>query len=126
MIILLSILESIYVVYMLRYFKTTQSLIFNNNINITKLNLFSYLKHNEYNTNTPQHHICQFGRDGSILIAIYLLLRSFYLYRNMKWNWQTNKIIIFIIFLISLINMNAVIYLIPFYITELYINIVLQ
>tara|TARA_B100001248_G_scaffold256018_1_gene236509 strand:- start:921 stop:1052 length:132 start_codon:yes stop_codon:yes gene_type:complete len=39
----------------------------------------------------------------------------------MKWNWQTNKIIIFIIFLISLINMNAVVYLIPFYIAELYI-----
>ena len=118
---LISILEAIYVVYMLRYFKTTQSFIVSDMPNIINTNMFSYLKHNEYNTNSPEHHICKFGRDASLIIGIYLLIRAYSIHQYKSWNWKINIIIVSIIFLISLINLNAVIYLFPFYVTEIYL-----
>ena len=116
----ISLIEAIYVVYMLRFFRTTKSFAIDNNFisNLLSGDLSDYIKHNTNSSGNPISQICRFGKDASILIAIYLILRAIILKRNLKWNWNINKIIVLIIFIISLINMNAVIYLLPFYITE--------
>lgn len=119
--ILFFILEAIYVIYILRYYKTTHSFIIPENDNIQNLFSGNYIKHNTYNTDTPEHHICKFGRDVSLIIGLYLFVRVYYIYNNKKWNWTLNKLMVFIIFICSFMNMNAVVYLIPFFIFELYI-----
>ena len=70
MIDFLSIIEGVYVIYILRYFKTTQSFAIYERGMI--LGLFTgeikkYLTHNIHNTDKPMHHICAFGRDASLL-----------------------------------------------------------
>jgi hypothetical protein len=122
--ILITFIEIIYVIYMLRYFKTKYSLsLYEVGIRnmFTNHSLKNYVSHNINNTSIPDHHICPFGRDASLIIGLYLLLRIYYLKNNNNWNWIINKTIVILILLISLVNINAVIYLLPFYITELII-----
>ena len=122
---LILIVEIIYIVYILRYFKTTQSFSFypqSRLIDKFEINIGKYLSHNVYNTTKPEHHICPFGRDGAILMAIYLLIRLYCLSNNYKWSWTLNKVIVLVIFLLAWMNLNAIIYLIPFFIWEIYLS----
>lgn len=124
MIILISLIEIIYVVYMLRYFKTVYSMsLYEGNIRklFTNIDIKKYISHNINNTLVPEHHICPFGRDSALIIGLYLLVRVYYLYNNYKWNWKLNKNILMLILVVSLVNMNAVFYLLPFFITEIII-----
>ena len=110
--------------YMLRYFKTTVSFsLYEGNIRkLFKNNTIRhYVSHNLKDTLIPESHICPLGRDASLIIALYLILRIYYLCNNYEWNWCLNKNMIFLVLVISLVNMNAVIYLLPFYIIEFFI-----
>lgn len=112
----ISIIEALYILYILRFYKTTKS------YSIYDLNLSGILYHSNNKTIKPTHHICKFGQDSSILIFIYLIIRAMILYYKKEWNWIFNRNINILIFIISLINFNAVIYLLPYYILEIFIN----
>ena len=119
--ILITVIQCIYVVYMLRYFKTKYSLThplvnmqFNN----------KYLRHHIGVSEKPISHICEFGKQASILIAGLLLLRLFLILNksfSKKLIKSLSKMAIFLIFIVSLMNMNAVFYLLPFFASEFYI-----
>ena len=81
-----------------------------------------YLKHPIGKLDTPQSNICKFGQDGSIIIAFLLLLRlkALYLFNvKVKNVAMTNKFIIFIIGILSFMNFNALVYLLPFFVCEI-------
>ena len=107
------LLEIGYVVYVLRYFKTCYSFDFRN------LNLTGYLYHLNKTSQKPESHICPFGQDMSLLLAIYLIYRLYLYHTHKKINININKTVLLIVFLLSLLNYNAVVYLIPFFIMEL-------
>jgi hypothetical protein len=103
----ITIVEAIYVFYMLRYFTTTYNfahplLDFSSN----------YFKHPIEVIDQPRNLICEFGHDCAIFLSLIVLLRLF----NIN---IINKYILFLIFILSLMNFNALIYLIPFFIYEL-------
>ena len=106
-----SILESVYLLYMFHFFKTT----FDFNWNILpnfRNGIFKHLNGNEYGL-----RICPFGRKSIFALILLLLIRNFY---------PISKKIIFaalvISFVLSLMNLNAVVYLIPVWLTEIWLK----
>ena len=80
----ISIIEAIYVVYMLRYFRTARySFEYRTSLNF----LFTFgkifglnkkqLNHSITKTKHPISHICPFGHSVSWVIAAYLIIRCF-------------------------------------------------
>lgn len=103
--------------FMLKYFKTRYSLahpitFFNNKL----------FNHPIGISDKPISQICKFGHAMSWVIGFVLILRAI-LYKfniiNKKLFVIFNKIIFFTILTVSLLNMNAVVYLIPYFITEI-------
>ena len=108
--LIISILESAYLIYMFHFFKT--SVDFNWNILPNfKNGIFKHLIGNEYGL-----RICPFGRKAIFGLIFLLLIRNFYV---------ISKKIIFaalvISFLLSLMNLNAVVYLIPVWLIEIWL-----
>ena len=113
--IYISLLESIYIIFMYNFFKTEKS--FHHILEIiinTKKGIF----YHPINTGLYENKICDFGKLSSFLISIWFLTRHFITESN-----ELNKIFFKILFIISLLmNFNAFIYLIPIFITEFYQN----
>lgn len=118
--IVFAVVESIYVIYMLNFFKTRYSLAhpltyFNNNI----------LYHPIGKADKPICNICKLGNYGAYLIALFALLRMIVLLNSpKKENIKTIKVISYMglitVFTLSLLNFNAVVYLLPYFIGELW------
>lgn len=116
--IVFAVVESIYVIYMLNFFKTRYSLAhpltyFNNNI----------LYHPIGKADRPICNICKLGNYGAYLIALFALLRMIILINSpKKENIRTIKVISYMglitVFTLSLLNFNAVVYLLPYFIGE--------
>jgi hypothetical protein len=105
-----SILESLYLVYMFNFFKTTISFHHPFEIFVTNLN---YFKH-PINTGLYENKICTFGKHLSYLGSLYLILRN--IFPKLK---KINKYIVYSsIFLSFIMNINSFIYLVPIFITE--------
>ena len=109
---LISFLEAIYVIYILNFFKTKYSLAhpltyFDNEI----------LYHPIGKSNKPISNICRLGNIGAYFIAFYIILRVLF---NKKYKIfeSTNIIVVFIVFVMSLLNFNAVVYLLPYFCIE--------
>lgn len=116
---LISITEIAYVVYMLRCFKTKYSLAHP----LVKFNS-EYLKHPIGKFSTPQSNICQFGHDGAIIIALLILLRlkALYVFNiNKKMVASFNTFVVIIIGILSFMNFNALVYLLPFFVCEIFL-----
>jgi len=119
--LLLSLVEAIYVVYMMNYFKTRYSL-------AHPLTYFEnkFLYHPIGKSDKPICNICPLGNKGSVLIAIFVILR-WIIFTNSSNKSQLKILKLFsifgvsIAFLLSLLNFNAVVYLLPYFITEIYI-----
>lgn len=114
--LVVTILESLYIIYMLNYFKTRYSVahpltFFNND----------YIKHPIGYNSRPISMVCQFGKDGGWLIAVYLVVRYLVHQKNIKLSIYFSKFAFLLIFILSLMNFNVVLYLVPFYITEIYL-----
>tara|TARA_Y100000590_G_scaffold244948_1_gene275308 strand:+ start:670 stop:1068 length:399 start_codon:yes stop_codon:yes gene_type:complete len=112
-----TVIEIAYVVYMLRFFKTRYSLAHP----LVKFNS-EYLKHPIGKFENPQSTICDFGKDGALIIAFLLLLRlkALVLFNiRPKTVLTANKFILFIIGILSLMNFNALVYLLPFFLCEI-------
>jgi hypothetical protein len=118
--LLISIVEVIYVYYILNYFKTKYSI--HHPLEYIVINkLPEFFKHPmgvyEYN-----NKICPFGHFASNLLVLYLLIRYLILTRTTYKLKNINLTIIIITAVLSLLNMNAFIYLIPFFILEFYVH----
>jgi len=108
--LVISILETIYLLYMFLFFKTRIDFnIFSSSENWW----FKHLVGKEYGL-----RICPFGRIAIFVLIFILLIRN---YINVP-NYILN-IILIISFLVSLMNMNAIAYLIPIWLIEIYIQI---
>ena len=115
--VIITLFEILYVVYMLRYFKTKYSLAHP----LVKFNS-EYLKHPIGFYESPQSMICVFGQQGAFIIAFLLLLRlkAIYVFNiNPKNLVSFNKFVLFIIVILSLMNFNALVYLLPFFVCEI-------
>ena len=111
--ILLNLVQSIYIIYILNYFKTRYSF-------AHPLSNYSpsYFKHPIGINNIPISNICNFGHNASFYLAIFVILRSIFIN---KYSKKISIIVLIITFLLSLLNFNAVIYLIPHFVIEIYL-----
>ena len=114
---IISFLLAIYIFYMFIIFKTTISLNHPfelllskklNNMNNT--NQFTHTINKEYNTK-----ICPFGRKAIYILIFFLLYRSF----NSNISKKINLWVLVITVIMSLLNLNAFIYLLPYIILEI-------
>ena len=114
--LLITIIECIYLYYMFHIFKTKYS--FNHPLEyLVNDNLGNYYEHPIGIIDNNKSKICKFGRDGALIIIIYLISRYFILKLNLLSRnilVIINKIVLLIIFLLSWMNLNAVIYFLPF------------
>ena len=117
--IIITIIEVIYVYYMLNFFKTKYSI--HHPLEYIIINKLSdYYRHPIY-SDEYSNKICPFGHFASNILVIYLILRCIiYIKLKNKILNNANIAILIITFILSLLNMNAFIYLLPYFITELY------
>ncbi len=120
--LIITIIECIYLYYMFHIFRTKYS--FNHPFEyLVNNNLNNYFKHPIGIIDNNKSKICKFGRDGAILIIIYLIIRYIIFKINLisrKTIITFNKIVLLIIFILSWMNLNAVIYFFPFILFDLY------
>lgn len=120
--LIITIIECIYLYYMFHIFKTKYS--FNHPFEyLVNHNLNNYFKHPIGIVDNNKSKICKFGREGAILIIIYLITRNIIFKMNLiskKTMITFNKIVLLIIFILSWMNLNAVIYFFPFILFDLY------
>ena len=111
--ILLSVIQGVYIVYILNFFKTKYSL-------AHPLSNFSndYLKHPIGINNEPISNICEFGHQVSWFLALFIILRSIFKNRFTK---HISIIVLIITATFSMLNFNAVIYLLPHFAIEIYL-----
>lgn len=119
--LLVSIIESLYLIYMFNFFKTTMA--FHHPFEIFLTSFSEYVKH-PIKTGLYENKICRFGNDISYIFAVYIIFR-YILYKTNSIKKNTlcmiNKTLIYVAFVVSLLmNMNAVIYLIPLLLLEYY------
>lgn len=113
MILLLRVMEIIYLLYMFLLFKTSLDFNLYTQGMLAKSKLFKHLEQNQYG-----NRICLFGHIMIILLCIFIILREIYpLPQYLTW------IVLIISLLLSLLNLNAVVYFIPFWTIELIIEL---
>jgi hypothetical protein len=114
----ITLIESIYLIYMFFFFKTNYS--FNLAIfNKETQNMGSFFVHD---TGYNENKICKFGKYMAIFAIILAWLRVYY------WNTNRDCIItntirfdVLCVILALLMNMNAVVYILPLIISEYYL-----
>lgn len=117
--LLISIIESFYVIYMLNYFKTNIALDHGFILNILKnIGIESdFIKHYTYKIEgEPINMVCPLGNLVSWLLSIFFILRNYIPFLK-KWN----KPIIVSLFIGSWMNINVLVYLLPVFICEMFL-----
>ena len=111
--IILNIIQGLYIIYILNFFKTKYSL-------AHPLSNFSsdYFKHPIGVNSTPISNICEFGHQMSWFLGLFVVLRSLFITKFTKY---ISIIVLIITATFSLLNFNAVVYLIPHFIIEIYL-----
>ena len=111
--LILSIIQGIYIIYTLNYFKTKYSL-------AHPLSNFSsdYFKHPIGKNDIPISNICEFGHQMSWFLALFVVLRS--LFKN-KFTKNISIVVLIVTATFSMLNLNAVVYLIPHFVIEIYL-----
>jgi hypothetical protein len=118
--LIITIIEVIYVYFMLNFFKTRFSI--HHPLEYMLMNkLPDFFKHpiSEYDYSNK---ICPFGHFSSNILVLYLIFRYFIVSRTQYKIKNTNIIILLITVILSLLNMNAFVYLIPYFVLELYVQ----
>ena len=126
--LLLSILEGLYIVFMFVFFKTKYSLEigrWNHDLWPSKIIKKSYRhRFNKMVCSSDRRKVMKqnrkyvlFGKWGSFIILIFLVLRHYV--SNLK---KINTYFFVLIFILCLMNYNAIIYLLPVFLIELVIR----
>jgi len=114
----IAIIKSIYVIYMLNYYKTIYN--FAHPALYFKSNL---LYHPINKLTTPINPVCKLGNILSWFFGGYLIIRGYLLDYYPKYKKILNRIHILIIlfsFILSLLNFNVTIYLLPIFLIEVF------
>ena len=123
MILLITLIEIVYIYYMFHIFETRFTI--NNPWEKFQLNylnetvserFYSFFKHPTSDSSYPESKICLFGKRIIYLLLLYLLIRLFIPINLLK---KINPFVILITFVLSLVNLNALIYLTPYFIFEI-------
>lgn len=114
---IVTMIEVIYVVYILNYFKTRYSLAHPFTYFENKL-----LYHPIGTSDTPICNICPLGNIGAYFIACFVIIRFSLL--NSSYSNRVNIrfasiFVLCIVFMISLMNFNAVVYMLPYFVLEI-------
>ena len=107
----ISILESLYLIYMFRFFNTT--------VNFDILKIYwanKYLHHNVENIYGPK--ICPFGQDIIFVLIFILLIRNVFSIKQTYINYS----LYLALGLSLLMNWNAFVYILPVLLVEKYFN----
>tara|TARA_Y100000022_G_C13219271_1_gene361509 strand:+ start:721 stop:1095 length:375 start_codon:yes stop_codon:yes gene_type:complete len=117
-IIFYSLILGVYIVYMLNYFKTKYSL-------SHPCTYFedSFLYHPIGISSKPVSNICKFGHIMSWYLAAFIIIRSLFIYKKLYLNKVKLVSILVLVcgIILSMLNFNAVVYLIPYFIFEYYL-----
>ena len=112
---LLPIIHSIYIIYVLNYFKTKYSL----------AHPFTYfnselLYHPIGKSDKPGSKVCKLGNILSWWLVGFIIIRGVLLYNNMftKKIRTLSLLLLILAVLLSMLNLNVVLYLIPHFIIE--------
>jgi hypothetical protein len=116
MLILFSVIHSLYIIYVLNYYKTTYSFAhpityFNN----------SLLYHPIGKSDIPSSKVCKLGNMLSWYLALFILIRGILIY-NKQYSLILKRLSLLILIIgvtMSMLNLNVVIYLIPHFIIEI-------
>ena len=113
MLLFIRLIEILYLLFMFLFFKTSIDFnIYSQGI-LARSKLFKHLEQNQYG-----NRICLFGHIMIILLCIFIILREIYpLPQYSTW------IVLLVTVFLSLLNLNAVAYLIPFWTIELIIEL---
>ena len=114
-----AVVECIYLIYMLNYFKTRYSLAHPLTYFDNKL-----LYHPIGKSDKPICNICKLGNYGAYLISLFVLIRMIILTQfkdsfSRKMAKMLSYIVLVIVFMLSLLNFNAVVYLSTYFIAEI-------
>ena len=101
----------LYLIYMFNFFKTSYSISHPLEFYLIS-NLNDYFKHPIY-SGEYESKICPFGHNIIWILVIYLVIKIYYKIPN-----KINNLSIIITFILSLMNFNALLYLIPYFIYE--------
>ena len=113
--LIISIIEAVYIIFMFRYFKTTYSF---NYLPLKFLDNSLYLQHQKYATSTAESHICPFGHDMAFIIGAFLILRNF-----IPCFMEYNTCILSLILIGCFLNLNAVMYILPVIVIEILLKL---
>ena len=108
----ISLFEAIYIIYIFIFFKTKYSL--HHPLEAYLTGYHESLLH-PIDTGNYESKICPFGKQIIWLLFLFLIYRSFCTISN-----KYSKIVLLITFLLSILNINAMLYLFPYFIIELY------
>jgi hypothetical protein len=81
--------------------------------------IFSYLEHPTSDSSFQESKICIFGKKIIYLLLIYLLIRSCLPTILVK---KFNPYVLLITFILSFSNLNALLYLTPYFIIEIFLQ----
>lgn len=116
--IILSLCQSIYIIYILNYFKTKYSL-------AHPLTFFEndFIYHPIGKSDKPISNICKLGHVLSWYLAGFIMVRSIFLHYNYNKKYIKIVSLIVLVFgiILSMMNFNAVLYLTPHFIIESYL-----
>jgi len=113
---LLSILDAIYIVYMLNFFKTKYSVAHPLTYFENKL-----LYHPIGISKDPVNNVCPLGNYLSFFLAIFILIRCYLHNTNYQIKRNISLFILAITIIMSLLNFNVVLYLLPHYFIDYYL-----
>mgnify|MGYP004008901391 CR=1 FL=1 len=116
MVILFSVIHSLYIIYVLNYYKTNYSFAhpityFNN----------SLLYHPIGKSDIPSSKVCKLGNMLSWYLALFILIRGLLIF-NKQYSLILKRLSLLILIIgvtMSMLNLNVVIYLIPHFIIEI-------
>lgn len=114
--IIIGIIHSIYIIFILNFFKTKYSLAHPMTYFSNKL-----IYHPIGISDTPRSNVCKLGHILSYYLAAFILIRSILIYNN-KYNYflkNSSLIVLVLGIILSMLNFNVVVYLIPHFIIEI-------